>query len=138
MSDDATLRALEARATPGPWTPDGDKICATAADALIPENILVAYYTGHDHRLGLKTTGHAADVEFIAAARLRFPTGSPGSTASAPCTPSCATSWLAHARRTPTSAALVIGVRPLVTVPQASGPGRSRSFNAGAVARRAL
>ncbi|WP_300402170.1 hypothetical protein [uncultured Nocardioides sp.] len=88
MSDDATLRALEARATPGPWTPDGDKICATAADALIPENILVAYYTGHDHRLGLKTTGHAADVEFIAAARLRFPTGSPGSTASAPCTPS--------------------------------------------------
>ena len=67
MSDDATLRALEARATPGPWTPDGDKICATAADALIPENILVAYYT---------------------AARLRFPTGSPGSTASAPCTPS--------------------------------------------------
>ena len=85
MSDDATLRALEARATPGPWTPDGDKICATAADALIPENILVAYYTGHDHRLGLKTTGHAADVEFIAAARLP---GSPGSTASAPCTPS--------------------------------------------------
>ena len=33
MSDDATLRALEARATPGRWTPDGDKIRATAADA---------------------------------------------------------------------------------------------------------
>ena len=63
MSDDATLRALEARATPGPWTPDGDKIRATAADALLPDNILVAYYTGHDHRLGLKTTGHAADVD---------------------------------------------------------------------------
>ena len=73
MSDDATLRALEARATPGPWTPDGDKIRATAADALLPDNILVAYYTGHDHRLGLKTTGHAADVEFIAAARDALP-----------------------------------------------------------------
>ena len=69
MSEDATLRALEARATPGPWTPDGDKLRATAADALIPDNILVAYYTGHDHRLGLKTVGHAADVEFMAAAR---------------------------------------------------------------------
>lgn len=73
MSDDATLRALEARATPGPWTPDGDKIRATAADALLPDNILVAYYTGHDHRLGLKTTGPAADVEFIAAARDALP-----------------------------------------------------------------
>ncbi|CAM3583798.1 hypothetical protein NOMA109596_01405 [Nocardioides marinus] len=73
MSDDATLRALEARATPGAWTPDGDKIRATAADALLPDNILVAYYTGHDHRLGLKTTGHAADVEFIAAARDALP-----------------------------------------------------------------
>lgn len=30
MSDDASLRALEERATPGsPWTPDGDKIRAT-------------------------------------------------------------------------------------------------------------
>ena len=55
MSDDATLRALAARATPGPWAPDGDKIRATAADALLPQNILVACYTGHDHRLGLKT-----------------------------------------------------------------------------------
>jgi hypothetical protein len=74
MTDDATLRALEARATPGPWTPDGDKIRATAADALIPDNILVAYYTGHQHRLGLKTTGHAADdVEFMAAARTALP-----------------------------------------------------------------
>ena len=45
----------------------------TAADALIPDNILVAYYTGHDHRLGLKTTGHAADVEFVAAARTALP-----------------------------------------------------------------
>ena len=73
MSDDATLRALEARATPGAWTPDGDKIRATAADALIPDNILVAYYAGHDHWLGLKTTGHAADVEFMAAARTALP-----------------------------------------------------------------
>ena len=56
MSDDATLRALEARATPGPWTPHGDKIRATAADALIPDNILVAYYRARQ-RLGLKTTG---------------------------------------------------------------------------------
>ncbi|GGO85335.1 hypothetical protein GCM10011584_05070 [Nocardioides phosphati] len=71
--DDATLRALEERATPGPWTPAGDKIHATAADALIPDNILVAYYTGHDHRLGLKTTGHAADVEFMAASRTALP-----------------------------------------------------------------
>src|SRR3546814_3893905 len=73
MSDAASLRALEERATPGPWTPDGDKICATTADALIPDNILVAYYTGHDHRLGLKTTSHAADVEFMAAARTALP-----------------------------------------------------------------
>src|SRR3546814_14018010 len=73
MSDAASLRALEERATPGPWTPDGDKICATAADALIPDNILVAYYTGHDHRLGLKTTSPAADVEFLAPARPALP-----------------------------------------------------------------
>ena len=73
MSDDPALRALAARATPGPWTPDGDKIRATAADALLPDTIVVAYYTGHDHRLGLKTTGHAADVEFIAAARDALP-----------------------------------------------------------------
>ena len=33
----------------------------------------MACYTGHDHRLGLKTTGHAADVEFIAAARDALP-----------------------------------------------------------------
>jgi len=45
--DDAVLRALEARATPGPWTPAGDKIRATAADALIPDNILVAYAGAH-------------------------------------------------------------------------------------------
>src|SRR3546814_15712686 len=73
MSDAASLRALEERATPGPWTPDGDKICATADDALIPDNILVAYYTGHDHRLGLTTTSHAADAEFMAAARTAPP-----------------------------------------------------------------
>ncbi len=73
MSDDATLRALETRATPGPWTPDGHKIRATAADALLPDTTVVAYYTGHDHRLDLKTTGHAADVEFIAAARDALP-----------------------------------------------------------------
>ncbi len=47
MSDDDTLRALESRATPGPWTPHGDKIRATAADALIPDNILVAYAGAH-------------------------------------------------------------------------------------------
>ncbi len=41
MSQDA-LRALEARATPGPWTPDGDEIRATAADALLPDTIVVA------------------------------------------------------------------------------------------------
>lgn len=34
---------------------------------------MVAYYTGHDHRHGLKTTGHAADAEFIAAARDALP-----------------------------------------------------------------
>src|SRR3546814_16754160 len=69
MSDAASLRALEERATPGPWTPDGDKICATAADALIPDNILVAYYTGHEHRIALMTTRPPADLEFMAAAR---------------------------------------------------------------------
>ena len=71
MSDDAALRALEARATPGPWTPDADKIRAT--DALLPDTIVVAYYTGHDHQLGLKTTRHSADAEFIAAARDALP-----------------------------------------------------------------
>ena len=52
--------------TPGPWRGVGDQVRATAADALIEDNILVAYYTGHDHRLGLKTTGVAADVDLIA------------------------------------------------------------------------
>lgn len=60
----AVRRRLEA-ATPGPWNGVGDKVRATAADALIEDNILVAYYTGHDHRLGLKTSGMAADVDLI-------------------------------------------------------------------------
>lgn len=78
--DDATLRSLEARATPGPWTPNGDKIRATAADALIPDNILVAYAGAHWQRLGVKTyprggdvPEHAPDVEFMAAARTALP-----------------------------------------------------------------
>lgn len=71
--DDATLRAQEARATHGPRTPVGDKVRATAADAQLPDTIVVACYTGHDHRLGLTTTGHAADVEFISAARTALP-----------------------------------------------------------------
>jgi len=62
---DAIRRRLDA-ATPGPWRGVGDKVRATAADALIEDNILVAYYTGHDHRLGLRTTGVAADIDLIA------------------------------------------------------------------------
>lgn len=80
MSDDASLRALEERATPGPWAPAGDKIRATAADALIPDNILVAYAGAHWQRLGIKTyprggdvPEHAPDVEFMAAARTALP-----------------------------------------------------------------
>ena len=61
----AIRRRLDA-ATPGPWHNVGDKVRATAADALIEDNILVAYYTGHDHRLGLKTTEVAADIDLIA------------------------------------------------------------------------
>ena len=61
----AIRRRLDA-ATPGPWRGAGDKVRATAADALIEDNILVAYYTGHDHRLGLETTGVAADIDLIA------------------------------------------------------------------------
>lgn len=61
----AIRRRLDA-ATPGPWRGVGDQVRATAADALIEDDILVAYYTGHDHRLGLKTTGVAADVDLIA------------------------------------------------------------------------
>ena len=33
----------------------------------------MAHYTGHGHRLGLESTGHAADVEFMAAARTALP-----------------------------------------------------------------
>jgi hypothetical protein len=61
----AIRRRLDA-ATPGPWRGAGDKVRATAAAALIEDNILVAYSTGHDHRLGLKTTGVAADIDLIA------------------------------------------------------------------------
>ncbi|NYI44943.1 hypothetical protein BJ993_002023 [Nocardioides aromaticivorans] len=78
--DDAALRALEALATPGPWIPAGDKIRATAADALIPDNILVAYAGAQWQRLGFKTyprgdevPEHAPDVEFMAAARTALP-----------------------------------------------------------------
>lgn len=87
MSDDATLRALAARATPGPWTSDGDKIRATAADALLPDNILVAYYTGHDHRLGLKTTGHPPTSSTSPLPVTHSPTVSTDWTASAIFTP---------------------------------------------------
>ena len=64
--DLASIRRRLDAATPGPWRGVGDQVRATAADALIEDNILVAYYTGHDHRLGLKTTGVAADVDLIA------------------------------------------------------------------------
>lgn len=62
----AAIRRRLNAATPGPWHGVGDKVRATAAGALIEDNILVAYYTGHDHRLGLKTTGVAADIDLIA------------------------------------------------------------------------
>lgn len=62
----AAVRSRLEAATPGPWHGVGDKVRATSADALIEDNILVAYYTGHDHRLGLETSGMAADVELIA------------------------------------------------------------------------
>lgn len=64
--DLASIRRRLDAAIPGPWRGVGDQVRATAADALIEDNILVAYYTGHDHRLGLKTTGVAADVDLIA------------------------------------------------------------------------
>ena len=58
----------------------GDKIRATAADALGPANILVAYAGAHWQRLGFQTyprggdlPEHAPDVEFMAAARAALP-----------------------------------------------------------------
>ena len=44
----------------------GIKVVKGVQRTLIEDNILVAYYTGHDHRLGIKTTGVAADVDLIA------------------------------------------------------------------------
>lgn len=61
-----TLRERAEKATTGPWHGKGDQIRATAEDALVEDSILVAYATGHDHRLGFKKTGAAPDVDYAA------------------------------------------------------------------------
>lgn len=62
----ALMRERAEAATPSPWRAVGDQLRATAADALIEDNILVAYATGHDHRLGIKKSGAAPDAEHAA------------------------------------------------------------------------
>ncbi len=89
--DDATHVRWRPARTPGPWTPNGDKIRAhTAAERPDRRQRLVAYSGAHWQRLGLKTyprggdvPEHAPDVSSWPLPAPRCPTAWTGSTASA-------------------------------------------------------